>query len=321
MGEPRGIGAELALKIWLARTSTQTPVFFCLDVPERLAAAARQLSLSVPIRAIAHAGEAGEVFAQALPVLPLPSARPDSAQALQSIDQAVQLTLAGEAAAVVTNPVNKSRIAASGLAFRGHTGHIAEKCGATGQAVMLLACESLRVVPASVHIPLREVAAALTPQWLQHVGRTLHAHLRQAHNIPEPVLMFAALNPHAGESGLLGEEESRIIAPAIAALQAEGIDARGPAAADSMFHAEARQNYDAAVCMYHDQALIPFKTLAFHAGVNITLGLPIVRTSPDHGTAEDIAGQGIARPDSLLAALRTAELLHHRRLTHAAKGK
>ena len=314
MGEPRGIGAELALKIWLARAGTRTPPFFCLDVPERLEAAARQLSLPVPIRAIAHPGEACEVFAQSLPVLPLPCAdADDAAQVLQSIDQAVQLTLEGKTAAMVTNPVNKSRIAATGVAFRGHTGHIAEKCGAAGQAVMLLACESLRVVPASVHIPLREVADTLTPEWLQHVGRTLHVYMRQAHAIPAPVLMFAALNPHAGESGLLGEEESRIIAPAIAALQSEGIDARGPAAADSMFHAEARQNYDAAVCMYHDQALIPFKTLAFHAGVNITLGLPIVRTSPDHGTAEDIAGQGIARPDSLLAALRTAELLHHRR--------
>ena len=310
MGEPRGIGGELALKSWLSRIRDErgggAPVFFCLDAPARLRAEGERLGLSAPVREIAEPGEAGEVFAEALPVLPLSAAADTSSLPVESVRQAVALALAGKCAGVVTNPVNKQRIAASGIEFRGHTEMIAELCGVAGKAVMLLASPQLRVVPASVHMPLREVGDALTPAWLEHVGRVLDAHLRRVEGIAAPVLMFAGLNPHAGEEGLLGDEETRIIAPAIAALRAEGIDARGPAAADSLFHEEARRAYDAAVCMYHDQALIPFKTLAFHEGVNVTLGLPIVRTSPDHGTAEDIAGRGIARPDSMLAALRMA---------------
>lgn len=310
MGEPRGIGGELALKAWLSRAGGEgasgAPVFFCLDAPERLRAEGERLGLSVPIQVIAEPGEAGEVFPDALPVLPLSAAADAVSLPVESIRQAVALALAGACAGVVTNPVNKQRIAASDIEFRGHTEMIAELCGVSGKAVMLLASPQLRVVPASVHIPLRQAADTLTPAWLAHVGRVLDAHLRRIEGIAAPVLMFAGLNPHAGEEGLLGDEETRIIAPAIAALRAEGIDARGPAAADSLFHEEARRTYDAVVCMYHDQALIPFKTLAFHEGVNVTLGLPIVRTSPDHGTAEDIAGRGIARPDSLLAALRMA---------------
>ena len=320
MGEPRGIGAELSLKSWLASQrapgafSGEAPPFFCLDVPERLETEARHLSLPVPVERISRPDEVGTVFARALPVLPLRENQENSAPpALESVRQAVEFALDGSAAAVVTNPVNKSRIAQAGVPFRGHTEYIAQQCGVAGQAVMLLACEQLRVVPASVHIPLRDVADALTPAWLQHVGRVLDAHLRLMLAVAKPVLMFASLNPHAGEGGLLGAEEGGILAPAIDALRQEGIDARGPAAADSLFHSEARKTYDAVICMYHDQALIPFKTLAFHAGVNVTLGLPIVRTSPDHGTAEDIAGKGIARPHSLLAALRMAAQMHQRK--------
>lgn len=320
MGEPCGIGGELTLKSWMARTRAGVPTFFVVDDPERLERESRALGLSVPIEEIKKPPVAPEVFHWALPVLNL-HASPQkegtqlesAAAVLESVRRSVAFALTGEAAGVVTNPVNKSRIAHAGIGFRGHTEFIAELCGVPGRTVMMLACEKLRVVPASVHVPLREVPGLLNREWLEYVGRVVDEHLRRSLGISEPVLMFAGLNPHAGEDGVLGEEEKRIIAPAVAALQASGIDARGPAAADSLFHAEALRSFDAAICMYHDQALTPFKCIAFHDGVNVTLGLPIVRTSPDHGTAEQIAGKGLAREDSLIAALRMAALLHQRK--------
>ena len=311
MGSPAGIGGEIALKSWLAQERSDVPTFFCLDIPGRLKKEAQRLSLSVPMEEITTPSQASDVFVRALPVLPLPWERKDDdvKAALESIDRAVALALDGEIAVVVTNPVNKASISQAGIEFRGHTDYIADLCKVSGKAVMMLECETLRVIPASVHIPLREVCSFLSQGWLEYVGRTVDAHLRERVGIIKPVLVFAGLNPHAGEEGILGNEESEIIKPAVEALCLDGIDARGPLAADSLFHADARKTYDAAVCMYHDQALIPFKSLAFYEGVNITLGLPIVRVSPDHGTAEDIKGKGIARPDSLLAALRMAARL------------
>ena len=311
IGSPEGVSGEITLKAWLAQKHSDVPTFFCLDFPERLEEEARQLGLSVPIEKITTPLQASDVFVRALPVLPLPWERKDDdvKAALESIDRAVALALEGEIAGVVTNPVNKASISQAGIQFRGHTDYIADLCKVSGKAVMMLECETLRVIPASVHIPLREVYSFLSEEWLEHVGRTVDAHLRERVGIIKPVLVFAGLNPHAGEEGVLGNEESEIIKPAVETLYLDGIDARGPLAADSLFHAEARKTYDAAICMYHDQALIPFKSLAFYEGVNITLGLPIVRVSPDHGTAEDIKGKGIARPDSLLAALRMAARL------------
>lgn len=306
MGSPEGIGAEITLKSWLARKHSDVPVFFSLDVPERLRKEAKQLGLPVPIEEIATLSQAGEVFERALPVLPLSAGKSGARAVLESIEGAVSFALKGEVAGLVTNPVNKANISQAGVEFYGHTGYIAELCKTAGKAVMMLSCEALRVVPASVHIPLREVSTFLSQEWLEYVGRTVDTHLRERIGISDPVVMFTGLNPHAGEEGVLGNEEIKIIKPAVESLRLDGVDARGPFAADSLFHVEARKTYDAVVCMYHDQALIPFKSLAFYEGVNVTLGLPIVRVSPDHGTAEGIKGKGIARPDSLLAALRTA---------------
>ncbi|MCY4038426.1 MAG: 4-hydroxythreonine-4-phosphate dehydrogenase PdxA [Hyphomicrobiales bacterium] len=306
MGSPEGIGGEITLKSWLARKHSDVPVFFSLDVPERLREEAKRLELSVPVEEIATPSQAGGIFERALPVLPVSADKSDARAALESIKGAVSFALKGEIAGLVTNPVNKASISQTGIKFYGHTDYIAELCNAAGKAVMMLECEALRVVPASVHIPLREAGAFLSQEWLEHVGRTVDAYLRERIGISGPIVAFAGFNPHAGEEGILGNEEIGIIKPAVESLRLNGIDARGPFAADSLFHAEARKTYDAVVCMYHDQALIPFKSLAFYEGVNVTLGLPVVRVSPDHGTAEDIKGKGVARPDSLLAALRTA---------------
>ena len=306
MGSPESIGGEITLKSWLARRHSDVPAFFSLDVPERLREEAKRLNLSVPVEEVAMPSQVSEIFERALPVLPISTSKGDARAVLESIEGAVSFALKGKIAGLVTNPVNKASISQAGVKFYGHTDYIAELCNTAGKAVMMLECEALRVVPASVHIPLREVGAFLSQEWLEHVGRTVDAYLRERVGVSEPVVTFAGLNPHAGEEGVLGNEEMEIIKPAVESLRLSGIDARGPFAADSLFHAEARKTYDAVVCMYHDQALIPFKSLAFYEGVNVTLGLPIVRVSPDHGTAEDIRGKGIARPDSLLAALRTA---------------
>ncbi len=314
MGEPAGIGAEIALKAWLGR-SLGVPAFYLIDDPERLASLARALGWAVPVRRIAVPAEATEVFADALPVLSLGAVlrgrpgHPDPADAAAiagAIETAVADVRAGRAAALVTNPIHKDSLYRAGFRHPGHTEYLAELAGGGVTPVMMLVCPELRVVPVTIHLALREAVERLTTANIVTAGRVTAAALQRDFDIAAPVLAVAGLNPHAGEAGGLGREEIEIVEPAVAELRASGIDARGPLAADSMFHAEARRTYDAALCMYHDQALIPIKTIDFDGGVNVTLGLPFVRTSPDHGTAFAIAGRGVARAGSLIAALRLA---------------
>ncbi|MGH7042891.1 MAG: 4-hydroxythreonine-4-phosphate dehydrogenase PdxA, partial [Acetobacteraceae bacterium] len=319
MGDPAGIGGELTLRAWRALRETG-PAFIALDDPERLAALADRLGLAVPITEIASPDATR--FAEALPVLalrlaapPLPG-RPDPANApavIASIEQATKLALAGAVGAVVTNPINKAALYRAGFAYPGHTEFLAALTGTEGRQEMLLAGPGLRVVPVTVHASLRDAIAAITTERILACARTTTAALRRDFAIPRPRLAVAGLNPHAGEGGALGCEEIRLIEPAIAALRAEGEDVSGPWPPDTMFTAAARARYDVAICMYHDQGLIPLKTLDMAQGVNVTLGLPIVRTSPDHGTAYDIAGRGIADPASLIAALRLAATIAARR--------
>ncbi|HEX5319777.1 MAG TPA: 4-hydroxythreonine-4-phosphate dehydrogenase PdxA [Stellaceae bacterium] len=325
MGEPAGIGGEIALQAWLRRREAALPVFYAVDWPDRLAALARQFGWDVPVRAIDKPAEAASAFAAALPVLPLdacPRARPglpDAADArlvIGSIDRAVADAKSGAAGAVVTNPINKDALYRAGFRHPGHTEYLAELAGIEGPAVMMLACPELRVVPVTIHHALREAIAMLSTEAIVHAGKIAAAALRRDFGIAAPRLAIAGLNPHAGEAGGLGREDIEIVAPAVAALREDGIDARGPLAADTMFHPAARRTYDAALCMYHDQALIPIKTIDFDGGVNVTLGLPFIRTSPDHGTAFDIAGTGAARADSLIAALRLAGAMAARRASH-----
>ena len=321
MGEPAGIGGEVTLAAW-RRRAEGLPVFYVLDDPDRLRRLAAQLGHEAPVQPIADPADAADVFREALPVLPLgrtvraqpghPEAE-DARLVIASIDRAVGQVNAGRAAAVVTNPINKDVLYRAGFRHPGHTEYLAELAGIGTAPIMMLACPELRVVPVTIHLALREAIAALTSEAIVHAGRVTNRALQRDFGIAAPRLAISGLNPHAGEAGALGREDIEIIAPAIATLRAERIDARGPLAADTMFHARARQGYDAALCMYHDQALIPIKTIDFDGGVNVTLGLPFIRTSPDHGTAFDIAGRGIARPDSLIAALRLAAEMAARR--------
>jgi 4-hydroxythreonine-4-phosphate dehydrogenase len=242
--------------------------------------------------------------------------QPDKANAravIESIERATALAVRGSVGGVVTNPINKAALDDAGFAYPGHTEFLAALTGAGGKQIMMLASPQLRVVPVTVHASLRDSLAMLSTDMILVAARTAHAALRRDFGIARPRLAMAGLNPHAGEQGALGDEESTIIAPAMAALRAEGIDVSGPWPPDTMFTAAARARYDVAICMYHDQALIPLKTLDMDHGVNVTLGLPIVRTSPDHGTAYDIAGKGIADPTSLIAAIELAALLAERR--------
>src|SRR5215218_7903904 len=306
MGEPAGIGGEIAIGAWRALHASG-PAFVLLDDANRFE--------GVPVRRVASPEEAGGVFASALPVLhrPLPRrpvpGRPDGANApavIAAIDEAVTLAKGGRVAGVVTNPIQKSALYAAGFAHPGHTEFLAELAATGVPPVMLLACPELRAVPVTVHEPLARAIARLTPGLIVDAARTTAAALRRDFGIAAPRLAVAGLNPHAGEDGTLGTEDRDIVAPAVAALRAEGIEARGPLPPDTMFTAQARPTYDAAICLYHDQALIPVKTLDMADGVNVTLGLSIVRTSPDHGTALDIAGTGRADPASLVAAIRMA---------------
>lgn len=326
-GDPAGIGPELTLRAWLERRERALPPFACIADPGHLADIARQLGWSVPLR-LCDWGEVRASFAEALPVIPLaPDAgrvvpgKPDAATAagtIASIDRAVEAARHGDVAAVVTNPIAKSVLYSAGFKHPGHTeylAHLAARDGAEPRPVMMLWCEELAVVPVTIHEPLRRVPELLTTALIVETGRIVAAELRSRFGIAAPKLAISGLNPHAGENGTMGQEDGTIVAPAIAQLQAEGIDARGPYPADTMFHARARAGYDAALAMYHDQALIPIKTIAFDEGVNVTLGLPFIRTSPDHGTAFDIAGRGVARPDSLCAALKLAARMAERAAT------
>ena len=328
MGEPAGVGGEITLRAWARRIAVDGAAvsFFAIDDPARLERVAADLGLEVPVRAIDSPKEAAQAFADALPVLPLVlpvtavPGRPDPRNAsavLASIERAVALALAGEAAGVVTNPIDKKTLYAAGFNHPGHTEYLARLVRRPGQApvrpVMMLTCPGLRAVPVTVHLPLAEAAAALTRAAIVTCARITAAALATDFGIPAPRLALAALNPHAGEGGALGSEEADIIAPAAAALRRHGLAVAGPLPADTLFHERARRDHDAVICMYHDQALIPVKTIDFDHGVNITLGLPFVRTSPDHGTALDIAGTGAAREESLVAALETAARMARRR--------
>jgi 4-hydroxythreonine-4-phosphate dehydrogenase len=321
LGEPAGIGPDITLAAWLRRAELELPAFYVAGDPGFLERLARRLSLPVPVAAIEP--EAAEAtFPRALPVVtldhPVSAAPgyPDSSSApaaIGSIIRAVADTVAGRAGAVVTNPVAKSVLYRNGFVDPGHTEFLArlaqEATGEAARAVMMLWAPELAVVPVTIHLPLREVPARLTTDLIVETGRIAAHDLRRRFAIAQPRLAVAGLNPHAGEHGTLGDEDLTVVAPAIAQLRAEGIAATGPLPADSMFHPAARANYDVALCMYHDQALVPIKTLAFDHAVNVTLGLPFVRTSPDHGTAFDIAGTGRANPSSLVAALRLAARL------------
>lgn len=325
MGEPAGIGAEIAFKAWRARATL--PAFFLIDDPQRLQLLAKQLGWEVPVAEIGAPAEAATMFARALPVLretlavmPTPG-KPDPRNAkavLSSIRRAVALTCDGQAAAVVTNPINKGVLYDAGFSHPGHTEYLAELAGGNLTSVMMLVGGGLRVVPVTIHISLRDVLRELTGPKIVETSRIVARALQQDFAIPRPHLAMAGLNPHAGEGGALGREEIETISPAIEQLRADGIDVAGPLAADTLFHAGARPRYDATICMYHDQALIPLKTLDFERGVNVTLGLPFVRTSPDHGTAFGIAGTGTASEASLVAALELADALARHRARAAA---
>jgi 4-hydroxythreonine-4-phosphate dehydrogenase len=325
MGEPAGIGGEITLKAWLARRHG-IPPFYLIDDPDRLALLARHVGWPVPMRPIDEPDQALAVFDEALPISPVGAtirSRPgnpnpsDAAAILAAIKTAVSDVRNRRAAALVTNPIHKDSLYRAGFRHPGHTEYLAELAGNDVAPIMMLVCSGLRVVPVTIHLALRQAIKSLSAATIVHAGRVTDRALRQDFGLASPVLAVAGLNPHAGEAGSLGREEIEIIAPAVAELRASGIDAHGPLPPDTMFHAEARRSYDAALCMYHDQALIPIKTLDFHGGVNATLGLPFVRTSPDHGTAFAIAGQGNARPDSLMAALRLAAQMAARRLAAA----
>lgn len=317
-GDPAGIGPEIALMAWLRRQELALPPFACLANVALLSGLADRLGLPVPVRTVDWS-EAEACFATALPVIELKNApvaqagRPDPANAagvIEAIERAVAAVEAGQAAALVTNPIAKSVLYAAGFRHPGHTEFLAALAGRDAasppQPVMMLWSEELAVVPVTIHVPLAAVPGLLTTELIVATGRIVAAELTRRFGIAKPRLALSGLNPHAGEGGALGGEDEAVVAPAVAQLRALGIAASGPYPADTMFHARARAGYDVALAMYHDQALIPIKTIAFDEGVNVTLGLPFIRTSPDHGTAFDIAGKGIARPDSLCAALRLA---------------
>jgi 4-hydroxythreonine-4-phosphate dehydrogenase len=321
IGEPAGVGPDLTLALWRRRAELDLPAFYVLGDAAFLARRARLLGLDAPVAEVEPA-QAASTFARALPVVPLglpataAPGKPDDASApaaIAAIRRAVADVMAGAAAAVVTNPVAKAVLTRAGFAEPGQTEFLgrlaAEATGKPARPVMMLWSPELAVVPVTVHMALRQVFAALSTELIVETGRIVARDLARRFGIARPRLAVAALNPHAGEDGALGSEDAEIVAPAVERLRREGIDAAGPRAADALFHARARAAYDAALCMYHDQALIPIKTLAFDHGVNVTLGLPFVRTSPDHGTAFDLAGTGRADPGSLLAALRLAARL------------
>jgi len=318
IGDPAGIGAEVILKSWLFRREKELPPFIVVGDPEHLKQTAQHLGLDVPI-AVCAIQEAAGKFHVALPVLALSGAmasqfgmpaKQDGNLVCEAITTAVGLALSGEVCGVVTAPINKKALYDSGFAYPGHTEFLAALAGAeTGnsvQPVMMLAGPQLRTVPATIHIPLKEVPARLSETLIVSIGKILAEDLTRYFGLARPRIAVSGLNPHAGEEGSMGSEDEAVIAPAIRTLKNAGIDAVGPLPGDTMFHEAARKTYDAALCMYHDQALIPAKTLGFDDAVNVTLGLPFIRTSPDHGTAYNIAGKGIANPSSMIAAIAMA---------------
>ena len=311
LGDPAGIGPEVVAKAWDSRGALGLPPFVAVGDPRSLAEV-----WDGPVAILSNPSEAISAFEHGLPLLAVPAAasslpgQPTTAGAhcsLDSLELAVGLARSGTCAGVVTGPVAKHQLYAIGFNHPGQTEFVAERCGVSpGNVAMMLAGPTLRTVPVTTHLPLRDVPERLTSALIEARGRVTLRGLQRNFGIANPRLAVAGFNPHAGENGALGHEERDVIEPAIAALRAEGWDVSGPHPADTMFHASARARYDAALCMYHDQALIPLKALHFEEGVNMTLGLPIVRTSPDHGTAFDIAGEDRADPRAMAAAIRTA---------------
>ena len=322
LGDPAGIGPEVVAKAWAVRDAAALPAFFAVGDPRSVAAV-----WDGPVRRINDPADASAVFAEALPILQIDDGgaitpgTPNTSGArcaLDALELAVGLARTGAASGIVTAPVAKAELYAIGFAHAGQTEFIAERCGVAAENVaMMLAGPTLRTVPVTIHVALRAVPQALSVDLIVSRARTTARALQRDFGIQAPRLAIAGLNPHAGEKGALGREEIDLIEPAIAALRGEGIAVAGPIPADTMFHARARAQYDAAICLYHDQALIPIKTLHFDEGVNVTLGLPIVRTSPDHGTAFDIAGRGIAVEQATVAAIRLAGECAARRIKRA----
>lgn len=318
MGDPAGVGPELTRKAWRALHQKDMPFFWIGDPT--------LLGEDIPVRRIEKPEQAIEYFPRALPVIPVQCPEPvqagipnsvNASAVIQSIEQAVRFVQEGESGAVVTNPIAKHVLSQAGFQHPGHTEFLAALCGVSGQEVMMLACSQLKVVLTTIHISLKDAIKALNQERIIEVAHLTAASLQRDFGLLRPRLAVAGLNPHAGENGLMGEEEQRIIAPAIEKLRQQGYDVMGPMPPDTMFSAAARPRYDAAICLYHDQGLIPVKTLDMAGGVNITLGLPIIRTSPDHGTAFDIATHpgevGKADVSSLLAALATAHEMSQQR--------
>jgi 4-hydroxythreonine-4-phosphate dehydrogenase len=315
LGDPAGVGPELIAEAWARREELALPPFFVAGAPDLLAEAAEARGLSLRVAELFHPAEAFEVFDHSLPVLagidgdyrPGTPDRAGAELALASLTEATRLALAGEASALVTGPIAKSRLAEVGFDYPGQTEFIAAACGVTAEdAVMMLAGPSLRTVPLTVHVALAAVPGLITTDLIMRRARIVAAAMTRDFGIERPRLAIAALDPHAGEDGRIGDADAAIVAPAVAALEAAGILATGPHPADAMFAPHSRANFDVAICMYHDQALIPIKALDFDQGVNITLGLPIVRTSPDHGTAFGIAGKRHADAGAMIAAIRMA---------------
>jgi 4-hydroxythreonine-4-phosphate dehydrogenase len=313
-GEPAGVAPEITASAWQALHGDPSQAFFLLGDRDYWQARNPGLRLAP----IAHPDEAPALFATALPVLhrPLASApqpgviAADTApQVIAAIDEAVDMAFAGTVSGIVTNPIQKDALYGAGFRHQGHTdylAHLSARHGKPVQEVMMLVAEDLRAIPVTVHIPLKDVPLALTREAIIAQAHVTARDLRRYFGIARPRLAFTGLNPHAGENGNMGREEIDVIRPALEALRRDGLDVSGPLSADTAFHPEARAGYDAILCMYHDQALIPVKTLDFHGGINVSLGLPFIRTSPDHGTALGIAGKGIANPKSLIAAIRLA---------------
>jgi 4-hydroxythreonine-4-phosphate dehydrogenase len=316
-GEPAGIGPDITLQAWLRRHELKLPPFYLIGDREFLDRRAKVLRLDVKTTEV-RAEDAVGVFANALPVVATGMRStaepgcPDDASAdaaIASIRQAVSDAIEGRAAAVVTNPIAKSVLYRAGFRHPGHTEFLAELAAKGGQAphpVMMLWSPALAVVPVTIHVPLRDAISQLSTELIVATTRIVVADMKSRFGLTKARIAISGLNPHAGEDGTIGSEERTTVAPAVEALRSQGIDVRGPLPADTMFHQAARSGYDCAICMYHDQALIPIKTLAFEEAVNVTLGLPFIRTSPDHGTAFDIAGTGRANPSSLIASLRLA---------------
>jgi len=324
MGDPAGIGGEITLMTWRNHRKN-LPAFATFDDPDRLTRLADATGLTCPVQAINELSDAESICPSALPVMPLSKSvnslpgedsTADGAMVIESIDRAIDAAADGSAAGMTTNPIQKSRLYEAGFTSPGHTEYLGERAGLSAPPIMLLAGLHLKVVPVTIHLSLKDAIAALTRHEIVRTLKTTIASMKSDFGIDHPRVAVSGLNPHAGESGHMGDEEIDIIRPAIEEASSADAEVFGPLAGDTMFHAAARATYDVAVCMYHDQALIPMKTLDFDNGVNVSVGLPFVRTSPDHGTAYNIAGKAVANPASMVSAIRmAAEIAHCRART------